>query len=232
MPDRSGHSSSNSQEVNYTINELLCDLGAIRVVRIIEAISRQTIYNIYIIYISAWPWSAAAVSYWIGKWVSGWGVWWTMPGVLRVFLALSAHKGLIKHQILGTWQLLLPSSSSSLSIASFKQGDIAMRWDFRCIMKWHGVWIIRETRAGRWRPLRHRIEPFVDERESPDSTHYSLRAVNRLGNWRPIGDTPEALCENRNPNIHMAVFNLRLMSQHSRHNRPQRDERCRRSLGA
>ena len=86
-------------------------------------------------------------------------------GVLRVFLALSAHKGLIKHQILGTWQLLLPSSSSSLSIASFKQGDIAMRWDFRCIMKWHGVWIIRETRAGRWRPLRHRIEPFVDERE-------------------------------------------------------------------
>ena len=63
MPDRSGHSSSNSQEVNYTINELLCDLGAIRVVRIIEAISRQTIYNIYIIYISAWPWSAAAVSY-------------------------------------------------------------------------------------------------------------------------------------------------------------------------
>ena len=49
--------------MNYTINELLCDLGAIRVVRIIEAISRQTIYNIYIIYISAWPWSAAAVSY-------------------------------------------------------------------------------------------------------------------------------------------------------------------------
>ena len=27
------------------------------------------------------------------------------------------------------------------------------------------MWIIRETRAGRWRPLRHRIEPFVDERE-------------------------------------------------------------------